>query len=202
MANTYPKVILTLSDSSTITWEDSDIIEAKLVEEMDPISASLPISVLTLKIFDANDNFSVFDENESLAERQRIDLSEIINGTEHYLGRFYLDEWKNADQQTLELRAVDIIGVMDTTPFDGWFWPNGDQISDILDNIFENIPETYILSLELENENIYGYIPSGTVREALQQLCFAIGAAVVTSRRSQVELTRVRKCLLLKVGRT
>jgi len=192
MANTYPKVVLTLSDSSTITWQDTDIIEAKLVEEMDPISASLPISVLNLKIFDAEDSFSVFDENESLAERQRIDLFEIINGTEYFLGRFYLDEWENVDQQTLELRAVDIIGVMDTTPFDGWFWPNGDLLTDILDNIFVNIPESYVLSTELDNENVYGYIPSGTVRDALQQVCFAIGAAVITSRRSQVEITRAK----------
>ncbi len=192
MANTYPKVVLTLSDSSTITWEDTDIIEAKLVEEMDPISATLPISVLTLKIFDAGDNFSVFDENESLAERQQIDLSEIINGNEYYLGRFYLDEWKNTDQQTLDLRAVDIVGVMDTTPFDGWFWPNGGTLTGILNNIFTNIPETYSLSSELENENVYGYIPSGTVREALQQLCFAIGAAVITSRRSDVEIARTK----------
>jgi hypothetical protein len=192
MANTYPKVVLTLSDSSTITWEDTDIIEAKLVEEMDPISASLPISVLNLKIFDAEDSFSVFDENESLAERQRIDLFEIINGTEYFLGRFYLDEWENVDQQTLELRAVDIIGVMDTTPFDGWFWPSGDLLTDILDSIFVNIPETYVLSTELDNENVYGYIPNGSVRDALQQVCFAIGAAVITSRRSQVELTRAK----------
>jgi hypothetical protein len=44
----------------------------------------------------------------------------------------------------------------------------------------------------LDNENVYGYIPSGTVRDALQQVCFAIGAAVITSRRSQVELTRAK----------
>ncbi|MDY6867232.1 MAG: hypothetical protein SVT56_04915, partial [Chloroflexota bacterium] len=115
MASTYPKVVLTLSDSSTLTWEDTEVIQADVVEEMHPISANLPISVLNLKIYDADNNFSIFDDDETLAERQTIMLYENIGGTEHFLGKYYLDDWNVPDEQTLILRAVDIIGVMDTT---------------------------------------------------------------------------------------
>ena len=187
MAITYPKVILTLSDGSTITWEDTDIIEARLVEEMDPISATLPMSVLDLKIFDAEDNFSVFDENEGLAERQRIDLYEIINGTEQYFGRFYLDEWENVDQQTLSLRAVDIIGVMDTTLYDG-YGGGTMTVEMFVNHILADIPETFTIEEQLINRELRGHIQQGTVREALQQMCFASGAAVLTSRRNAIEI--------------
>lgn len=188
MANTYPKIVITLSDDSTLTWQDTEVIEADVVEEMHPISAILPISVLNLKIYDADNDFSIFDENETLAERQTIMLYENIGGTEHFLGKYYLDDWNVPDEQTLQLRAVDIIGVIDTTDFDGYFWDTLTDLEDILDIVLAGIDVTYDLAATLQDVQLKGYIKQGSVREALHQVCFAAGAAVVTARSENIEI--------------
>ena len=190
MAITYPKLIITLSDESTLTFVNTDIIDARLVEEMDPISATLPISVLTARVFDSASSFSVFTDDEILSERQVVEAYEIINGMEYYLGRFYLDDWENVDQQTLKLEIVDIIGVMDTTTFDGHFFSDWTSLTDILDFVLAGIDEGYELASELQDTFLRGTIKSGTVREALQQVCFAAGAAVQTSRRDDIGIVK------------
>ena len=43
---------------------------------------------------------------------------------EHYIGRFYLDEWKNPIENEFEFVCRDAIGVLDTISFDGMFWEN------------------------------------------------------------------------------
>ena len=182
MAITYPKVVLTLSDSSTLTWEDTDIIEASVVEEMHPISATLPISELTIKIYDPLEKFSIFDENEILAERQAIMLYENIDGTEYFLGKYYLDEWESVADKELQLSAVDFIGVLDTTPFDGRFYSELTSFETVLGVIIGGLEIDYEISTPLQSETVRGWIPPGTAREALQQLCFAAGAMVTTSR--------------------
>ena len=185
---TYPKIVITLSDDSTLTWQDTEVIEADVVEEMHPISAILPLSVLNVKVYDANNDFSIFDENETLAERQTIMLYEIIDGTEYFLGKYYLDDWDSPTAQTLQLRAVDIIGVIDTTDFDGYFWDTLTDLEDILDIVLAGIDVTYDLAATLQDVQLKGYIKQGSVREALHQVCFAASAAVVTARSENIEI--------------
>jgi hypothetical protein len=178
--------VITLSDASTLTWEDTAIIEASLIEEMSPICAVLPLSELKAQIYDADNKFSVFDDNEILAQRQEIDAWEVVDGLEYYLGRFYLDDWKSPTEETLEIKAFDIVGMMDTTSFDGYFFADLTPLSDILDIVLADIDAGYELGAGLSGRQLKGYIPAGTVREALQQVCFAARVMVITARRSDI----------------
>ncbi|MDY6867231.1 MAG: hypothetical protein SVT56_04910, partial [Chloroflexota bacterium] len=111
-----------------------------------------------------------------------------IGGTEHFLGKYYLDDWNVPDEQTLILRAVDIIGVMDTTDFDGYFWASLTYLEDVLDIVLAGIDADYDLATTLEDVQLKGYIKKGSVREALHQVCFAAGGAVVTARSEDIRI--------------
>lgn len=188
MAVTYPKIVITLSDGSELAFGEDAIITASLVEETNPIGAELPINVLNATIYDAGDAFSVFNVEEIFAQRQIVRIYEIVDGIEHYLGKYYLDAWKSVKENVLEISAVDIIGVMDTTPFDGWFFEMPTLISDVLDIVLHDVDADYELVQGMESVTLYGFIHAGTVRDALQQVCFASGGTVVTGRSEIIKI--------------
>jgi hypothetical protein len=192
MTVTIPRIRIKLSDGSFLEFQNTAVIEANIIEEISPISTELPISVLTAKLYDADNNFSVFSEDELLAERLEIDAYETLGpvegAIEHFVGKFYLDDWKVPQEHILEIRAIDVIGVLDTTPFDGHFWSSLTDIGDMLTDVFSGVNFLYSVSDVISSKQLQGWIPSGTRREALQQICFAAGAAVSTARQEGIEI--------------
>lgn len=186
MAITYPKIVLTLSDGANLTFDDMAIIEANILEELQPISATLPISTLNVTIFDADGDFSIYNDDETLSERQIIDVYEVVNGFDHVIGRFYLDEWEIPDEKTLKLSGIDLIGILDTTSFDGRFWSSLTRLDVVLESVLGEANVSYELEGSLADTQVKGWIPPGSLREALQQICFAAGAAATTSRRKNL----------------
>lgn len=187
---TYPKIELLLLDGSTLIWQDTQIIKADLVEEIQPISATLPISILEATIYDPDNEFSIFDEDSYFSERQPLTLYEVINGMDYLLGQFYLDDWKTLDEHTLEIRAIDVVGVLDTTSYDGHFWSSLTSIGTILKSIFLDLDIEYDLAESLETKTLKGWIPPGSCRDALQQICFAAGATVISARNQVVKIVQ------------
>lgn len=178
---TSAKIVITLADLSKITWESSDIIEALVVQETHPISTLLPVSVLETRIYDTRSLYKMFGDEELLQERLPIMVYEIINGIEYFIGKYYLDTWESVSEKELELSAVDMIGILETTPFDGRFYAADTPFEIVLGTILEGLEIDYDITVPLKSETVRGWIPPGTAREALQQLCFATGAMVTTS---------------------
>lgn len=94
------------------------------------------------------------------------------------MGTFYLDDWSNEDDTLADFTAIDTIGLLDGSPFDGGVYDT--HVASLAAEILSGYP--YTLDSVLGEERIQGYIPAGTRREALQQLAFAIGAVVDCSR--------------------
>jgi len=186
MALTYPEIVLTLADESTLTFRDTGVISAEIVEESNPISATLPISDLNCKLFDDNGGFSVFGTENTFAARKPIEVYEYINGTKYYIGKYYLNKPTVIDQKQIEIEAVDAIGLLDTTDFDGRFWSSLTDFSVIVDAILGDLSIEYEIESVLQGQQLKGWIPPGNRRDALQQACFAVGAAVKTSRTDEI----------------
>lgn len=186
MAITYPKIILTLADDSSLTFEDTGVIKAKLIEQCDLISASLPYNKLTASLYDADGGFSVFGTENTFAERKPIEVYEYVDGVEVYIGRYYLDKPTVANEYQVDIEAFDIVGLLDTTPYDGRFYSSLTPFSVVIAAVLGDLDIEYTIDPVLSDMQIKGWIPPGSRREALQQCCFAVGAAVNTSRSSEI----------------
>jgi hypothetical protein len=178
MTITYP-VIQFVLDTGVLEFSRLQVLSAELVEETTALSIDLSINTIKFKI--KTDTFSMFTESV-LAERTPIIVSEVVDGVVRLLGKFYLDTWKNITQQITEFSAIDIVGVMDSTDFDGAFLETDTLVSSLLSGILVPINVSYSLDAAFSATTLKGWIPPGNYRDAMKQIAFAIGATVITSR--------------------
>jgi len=178
----YVKLVITLADDSVVTYAENDIVSADLVEETNPVSATLPISTMSATIHDVNDQFAVFGDS-GLEERLPVMIYEVIDGLEYFIGKHYLDNWEIEESNNLlKIESVDIIGVLASTDFDGRFYEDFTPFETILKAVLGTLEVDYSIPTSLRSVTLKGWIAPETCREALQQLCFASGAMVITSR--------------------
>lgn len=178
-----------------ISFEGTDVLEASVVEECDPLSAEIRINTLDLTLFSSDADFSIINpagDYASLVERQPLAVYEIIGGTAVYIGTFYLDEWENESDTVSIFHAVDILGVIDRLTYKGGIWLAGIDLEDLLEDILAPIYVPYELDNSLIGTVIKGWLPICTYREALQQIGFAAGAAVDCSRNGAVKIYATR----------
>ena len=183
----YPVIRLMLPDR-TLEFSGEEVIDAVLVEEIDPISAELPISTIEFKIVQYDESFSMFagEIYQQLSERLPVVVYERIDGVNVLMGRFFLDDWENVSENEFLFKAVNIIGVMEKTDFDGLFWSESTRLETMLAQVLNPIGVSYVLHDDLKDLERSGWIAPGNYRKALQQICFAAGASATTARRQSL----------------
>jgi hypothetical protein len=182
MTRTYPIIKMTIAGTEYI-WQDTDIVTARAIQEVHPISLELPASTITFSVYTTDARFSIFSDGElynALAEGQVIQLYEYVNGINVFINEFYLKEWKYVATNVLSFTGMDLIGKLDGMQYDGGFWSNLTDIETILGAILDPLGILYTVSSPTAGVELKGWIPPGTAREALQQVCFA-GRAMASS---------------------
>ncbi|HOJ01284.1 MAG TPA: hypothetical protein PLL88_06650 [Anaerolineaceae bacterium] len=189
---TKPLIRLTVG-SETLEFSGEEVTSATLVEETNIIGMELPISALEAKIMNYDESFSMFSGSyfSLLSERLPVVAYENVDGELQFLGKFYLSEWKNTSEHEFEFRAVDIIGILDATDYDGNFWSADTPLGTVLAQTFVPINVLYTLDESLQSVPIRGWIPPGNYREALQQICLAAGAAAISVRSDRLQIRPV-----------
>lgn len=184
MTTTYPIITFEIIGGGTLEFTREQIISADIIEENKPVSIDLPISTLELSLYVSDDTFSMFEQSSYsvLAERTPILVYENVNGDARLIGKFYLDKWRNPNERKIEVTAIDIIGVLENTEFDGVFFASPTLLSEAITQVFSPINLTVDYDALFEDQYISGWIPSGTYRQALQHLCFAGNATAYTAR--------------------
>ncbi len=185
---TYP-IIQFLLTTGTLEFSRAQILSAELVEETAALSTELSINTLTFKI--KTDNFSMFDDLV-LEYRTPILAYEMVNEDRKLLGKFYLDTWKNLSEQVTEFNAFDIIGVLNSSDFDGAYYDDEAEIPAVLDELLLPLNITYYLDPYYTYMTVLGWIPPGNARDALVQICFALNASVVTARSEILRIVRTQ----------
>lgn len=180
---TYPILRLYL-EGETIEFKNEDIIEATVVQEISSLGMELPASTAEVSVYTTNSDFNPFNSAryfQALKANTLADLIEYTDGVEKFISRFYLDEWDNPSKDVLKFNLQDVIGVMENIMFDGLFYENPTDISVIISNLKIHAPCDIIIDSDLTDVKLMGYIPGHiTLREALQQVCFAAGAYATT----------------------
>ena len=174
----------------TRVFEGDELVNARVLEEVDILSAQISINTLEFQLHSNNANFSILNPKgvfSLLQQRQRLDVTQLVNGEPLYMGAYFLDEWENSTENDIKMKAVDWIGLLDRTTFYGGIYENV-MASDLVSEILDETETPYELDASLADVEISGHIPICTHREALQQVAFAIGAVVDCSRSDVVNL--------------
>lgn len=190
---TYPVIDVTVAVGTVLRFEKTDVISATVTQEINPVSVELPISTLEFKVLNTYSQFTMFagETYELLSQRLPVMVYESVGGSNHFIGKFYLQSWKNVSDTEIEFTAIDIIGVLAETDFDGYFFSTATTLPTVLSDIFVPADVDYTLDASLNAVELTGWIPPGNYREALQQICFASGAMAKTSESSTLDLVPV-----------
>ena len=202
MSSTYPIVRLSIMNES-IVFQDSDVIEAEVTQEIHPIGIEVPASKATIRVWlddevtdeegrTLRDKFRPFSDGiyyQSMTTGLIVDVSERIVDednlidTEHFVGRFYLEGWNTTKEGELELDCTDAVGLLENTTYLGNFYETPTRADVILADIFNNVDLFYSVETGIAQKYLKGYIPGDiTLREALQQVLFACGAFAITEK--------------------
>jgi len=178
-------------DDLTI-FSGSDVKEARLIEQIDPLAIELPINTLDLKLFSAAGDFSIVNPAgiyANLQYKEPLDVYENINNEIVYVGRFYLDTWESLSENLAEFHASDAIGLLEKIPYlGGWLVSGIDTAGDVIGDMLTAAGIAYEIDASLTDEIIDEWLPVTNVRDALQQFCFAIGGYATCARSDVVQI--------------
>ena len=198
MANVSFEIELTIGDGEEqeiVLFTPADILNATLVEQVDPISLTLPISELNFKVYTTDPRFGIYAENEfsqSLTLRQPVRLYLTYQLQRYLMGTYYLDSWKSPAHYRYEFKAVDTIGLMDSITYDGSYWANDTPLQSVLADVLEPGGISFNISDELAEFKLRGFLPPGTLRESIQQIALAAGSIVLCYGDKSIYLEPVK----------
>jgi len=181
-----------------IFFTGTAIKQASVVEEIDMLSATVPANSCDLRLYSTDSQFSIVNPTgyyARLSDRQPLSVYETINGNQIFMGRYYLDVWKNVSNTEIEFKCLDAIGVLDRIQYHGGLWKyEGIKAQYLIDEIMNVAQFPYDLDAELYDVMVMGWIKACSCREALQQVAFAIGAYIDCSRSN---LVKIRPSIIL-----
>lgn len=179
-------------------FEPSEITSANILEEIDPLSNEISINTLEFSIFSRDESFNMLNPKgiyKLLQSRQMFKVYEMNDGKEMDMGTFYLDEWKNETEAISNMKAIDLIGLLDKTTYYGGIFYD-EQVDIILIRILEtaNMDEHTITFDDdnLRKIHLSGYIPICTHREAIQQVLFSAGLVADCSRSKKIKIYKLK----------
>lgn len=179
---------------AALSFEGDQVVEASVLEEIDPLSAEISINTLQMKLYSENAAFYSLNPeglHDVLQQKQKVTVwmdiqSDLLGAdrTGHNIGTFYLSDWNNPSAVMAEFEAVDAMGLLNTDPWEGTIVDTtaGELTAQILKGY------AYELSPVYAAERVQGYLPAGSRRDALQQLAFALGAVVDCSRGEEIRI--------------
>ena len=173
--------------------EDSanKVKSCSLVEEVDVTSSELSINQTTLELIDSDKRFDITNPTsyyKYLQQRQKFTIYEEIDDTEKMMAIHYLKEWSQTKSMVASFTLQDVIGLMENTTFYGGVYTNVTAKA-LIDEVMNDYGWTdYTISDEIKDIKLTGYLAVMTHRQALQQIAFACGACVDTSRISGISI--------------
>ena len=167
-----------------------EIVNANILEEIDPISSEISINTLEFELHSKNADFSILNPQglfSLLQQRQKMRVIETVNQKEIDMGTFYLDTWSNEKENSAKMKASDLIGIIYKTSFNGGMYREV-SVATIVNEIMQSAEVEFDLDVTIAATLLSGHIPICSHREALQQVAFAVGAVVDCSRSDKIKI--------------
>lgn len=167
---------------------ESQAITASMIEEIDTAAMSLPINTLNLAFHNSDGKFALLDPQSAYAMfqwKQKIKAYKMIDSSKIYLGPYYLKKAEGTVDSVAKLTCVDILGVLDTLEYKGGIYVNV-PLANLLSDILTPEGVEFEVDTSLAAVTISGHLPIGSKRLALQQIAFAAGAIVDSTRSDMI----------------
>lgn len=152
-----------------IRFEPEDCLSIKILQEFSPLATTLPESKLSFEINTREDVSLMFQEKQPV----RVFLDNEI------VGAFFIKSSKQTSMHRYSIEAEDAVGVLTDIPYTETMYETATNAKSVVEGIIGN---EFIVSwnAELDTETIKGLVSAKNTREAIQQICFAIGAVCHT----------------------
>lgn len=158
-------------------FDGRHLADASVIQECSPISETMPINTLDFTLIGDSDVDYVFQTKQSL---------EVYNNAE-LLGVFFVNSYKRTAQRFYSVSAEDYKGLLDDVTFAGGIY-TARNAYELLTAIFDGAGVPFEMDAALKSATVTGWIPVCTCREAVRQICFAIGAAADTTLSQRVRI--------------
>ncbi len=155
----------------------AELAGASFTHETSLISDTVPVNVMDAVICSKSGVDMIFQNKQPV---EGYDGNRLI-------GTYYIEHGKQTGKNVYEISCHDLVGVWDLDETDGGLWFEDTPLLDILTAIFGDVA-VFDIAPEYAASTLRGHIPAGTKRAALQQIAFALGAAVDTAGTSKVRI--------------
>ena len=183
-----------------VVFEGDNLISANLIEQVNILSDELSINTLDFVVYSDDDKFNILNPQgvyATLQQRQALNVYEVKNNTQIDMGTFYIDSWQSKNDNKMEFKGIDLVGLLDKTDFDGGMYSSV-TAETLITQIMTSAGITndfYTIDNDIKNILLTGYIPVCTHREALQQVLFTIGAIANCARSDIIELYSIEESI-------
>lgn len=181
---------------------DKKLKTCTVTEENNAISSEIPANESKVEVIDSEKLFEITNPKsyyKYLQKRQQFKITELIDKTKQYICTHYLKEWSQENEAIATFTLQDVIGVMSDTTFYGGMYDNVTA-----ENLFKEIfydfgldDDQFEIDEKIKEKTLSGLIKVGSHRDALQQVAFACGACVDTTRSEKI---RIRKTLFESIS--
>lgn len=166
-----------LEYGANVTFTGRDLQNARMIQEISPISLELPINTLDVRIYNDRKREFTFEEKQPMT----------VYFNDKLKGKMFVQSANQDAQGHWRVKAEDYIGILEDTPFAGGIYKYKGAV-DIIEDIFTVSKVPYSIDKKMQKYWVSGYIPYTNCRAALMQVLFAIGAVADTSNSEVVEI--------------
>lgn len=192
-AKPYRYIKLRAIDYGTfLAYSDTDVVDAKITEEVDLISNTLSINMANFTLHSPTDDFNLLSPQgvfKLFQQGQKVRIRHFLDAGPVQMGTFRLATWQSADASTGQFTANASVGELDKTDFKlGRIYVN-EPAGNIIDAIMTSAGwADYEVEDAIRGAPLSGWLAISTHRTALQQVAFAAGAIVDDSRGSTIRI--------------
>lgn len=159
-------------------FDSSELRSLSIIHEVDLISDTVPVNVLDAEIHSRDNVDYIFQRKQPV---------EAYDG-ESLVCVYYIESGQRNGDMYYTISCQDAIGLLDLVTHSGGLWLTDTPLTTILGAIFGDTV-AFDIDPAYSNATLRGFVePDTTMREALQQIAFALGAAVDTSGTDKVKL--------------
>lgn len=163
-----------LTIGQLIVFGREEIISAQLVNEVDHTLGTMPVDISRFEVF-SPDGLSLNPQ-----QNQRVELYR----DSQLLASHYIESGTRAAAGHYVLNCHSAVGRLEGDFLGGIY--DGVPAEDLLPELLDYLPVS--IDPTLRRIEVTGHIPVCSRREALQQVCFAIGAMVSTSKSDVINI--------------
>lgn len=193
--------VMELEFGQETQFDGDTLIKAAIVEEVDPVGATLSTNTLKFTVLNVDQSFNMLNPQgvyAYLQKRQKIVAQSgllLPNGLYEYvpMGTYYLSDWKNSTGITASLEATDAMGLLDKTTYRASsFWTNT-SVETVLRHILDDSGITYSLTVSAAAaaEVVSGYIPPKSHRAALADALIASRNVLRMDRSGVINVMKI-----------